>query len=87
MKKYDEALKALDPLAAEKGFAAMHGMHAGLIEELAGRNEAAEKRYRKLIENPQETSSRIIRVFAAVLQRNGKKEEARETHSVQARDE
>jgi tetratricopeptide (TPR) repeat protein len=76
MKKYDEALKALDPLAAEKGFAAMHGMHAGLIEELAGRTAAAENRYRKLVEDPKEASSRIIRVFASVLQRNGKKAEA-----------
>lgn len=75
-KRYDDAIKALDPLAAEKGFAAMHGMHAGLIEELAGRTEAAEARYRKLIDDPKEASARIIRVLASVLQRNGKKEEA-----------
>ncbi len=76
MKKYDEALKALEPLAAEKGFAAMYGMHAGLIEELAGRTEAAEKRYRALIEDPKDASPRIVRVLASALQRNGKKAEA-----------
>jgi tetratricopeptide (TPR) repeat protein len=75
-KQYDEALKALEPLAAEKGFAAMHGMHAGLIEELAGRMDAAEQRYRKLIEDPKEASARVIRVLASALQRNGKKAEA-----------
>ena len=75
-KQYDEALKALEPLAAERGFAAMYGMHAGLIEELAGRTEAAEKRYRALIEDPKEASPRIVRVLASVLQRGGKKAEA-----------
>ena len=76
MKRYDDALKALDPLVAEKGFATMHGMHAGLIEELAGRDEAAEKRYRALIADPKEASARVIRVMASNLQRNGKKDEA-----------
>lgn len=75
-KQYDEALKALEPLAAEKGFSAMYGMHAGLIEELAGRTEAAEKRYRALIEDPKEASARIVRVLASALQRSGKKAEA-----------
>ena len=75
-KQYDEALKALEPLAAEKGFTAMHGLHAGLIEELAGRADAAEKRYRALIEDPKEASPRIVRVLASALQRNGKKAEA-----------
>ena len=76
MKRYDDALKALDPLAAEKGFATMHGMHAGLIEELAGRNEAAAKRYAALITDPKEASARVIRVMAENLQRIGKKDEA-----------
>jgi tetratricopeptide (TPR) repeat protein len=76
MKRYDDALKALDPLAAEKGFTTMHGMHAGLIEELAGRNEAAAKRYAALIGDPKEASARVIRVMAANLQRIGKKDEA-----------
>jgi tetratricopeptide (TPR) repeat protein len=77
-KDYDAALKALDPLSAEKGFSTMHGMHAGLIEELAGRPDAAEKRYRDLIKDPKNASARIVRVLAANLQRNGKTKEAEE---------
>lgn len=77
-KDYDAALKALDPLSAEKGFSTMHGMHAGLIEELAGRPDAAEKRYRDLIKEPKNASARIVRVLAANLQRNGKTKEAEE---------
>lgn len=75
-KQYDEALKALEPLESEKGFSAMYGMHAGLIEELAGRADAAEKRYRALIEDPKEASARIVRVLASALQRSGRKAEA-----------
>jgi len=76
MKRYDDALKALDALAEEKGFTAMHGMHAGLIEELAGRNEAAAQRYRALVTDPKEASARLIRVMASNLQRLGKIGEA-----------
>lgn len=75
-KDYDGALKALEPLATEKGFSTMHGMHAGLIEELAGRSDAAEKRYNELIKDPKNASARIVRVLAANLQHNGKTEEA-----------
>lgn len=74
--QYDDALKALGPLATEKGFSTMHGMHAGLIEELAGKPDAAEKRYNDLIKEPKNASARIIRVLAANLQRNGKEKEA-----------
>jgi Flp pilus assembly protein TadD len=76
MERYDDALTALEPLAAEKGFTTMHGMHAGLIEELAGRDEAAAKRYAGLISNPKEASARVIRVMAGNLQRIGKTDEA-----------
>ena len=74
--QYDDALKALEPLAAQKGFSTMHGMHAGLIEELAGRTQDAEDRYRALIKEPKDASARVIRVYASVLQRNGKADEA-----------
>ncbi|MCG8547836.1 MAG: tetratricopeptide repeat protein, partial [Alphaproteobacteria bacterium] len=77
-KKYDAALEALNPLAKEKGFDAMHGLHAGLIEEFAGRLDAAEARYAKLVGNPKDASSRVSRVYASLLQRNGKAAEAQE---------
>ncbi len=76
-KDYDGALTALGELEKEKGFEAMAGLHSGLIEEQAGRPEAAEKRYRKLAENPKEAASRVVRVLASLLQRSGKADEAR----------
>jgi len=76
-KDYDGALKALGELEKEKGFEAMAGLHSGLIEEQAGRPGAAEKRYRKLAENPKEAASRVVRVLASLLQRTGKADEAR----------
>lgn len=76
-KDFDGALKALAELEKEKGFEAMAGLHAGLIEEQAGRPDAAEKRYRKLAEKPKEAASRVVRVLASLLQRSGKADEAR----------
>jgi tetratricopeptide (TPR) repeat protein len=76
-KDFDGALKALAELEKEKGFEAMAGLHAGLVEEQAGRPDAAEKRYRKLAEKPKDAASRVVRVLASLLQRSGKADEAR----------
>lgn len=76
-KDFDGALQALAELEKEKGFEAMAGLHSGLIEEQAGRPDAAEKRYRKLAAKPKQAASRVVRVLASLLQRSGKADEAR----------
>ena len=77
-KDYDGALAALGPLSDEKGFAVMYGLHAGLIEELAGRLDAAEARYAKMVPKAKDASVRVVRIYASLLQRNGKAEKAQE---------
>jgi tetratricopeptide (TPR) repeat protein len=74
--KYDAAVKILDTLGKEKGFGVLAGLHAAFVEELAGRPEAAENRYRKIVKDPKEASARLLWSFAALLQRRGKQDEA-----------
>ena len=74
--KHDEAVKILDTLGKEKGFGVLAGLHAAFVEEQAGRLEAAEERYRKIVKDPKEASARLLWSFAALLQRRGKQDEA-----------
>jgi len=74
--KYDAAVGTLNTLGKVKGFAVLSGLHAAFVEELAGRLDAAEARYRKIVKDPKEASARLLWSFAALLQRRGKQAEA-----------
>ncbi len=74
--KYDAAVGTLNNLGKVKGFAVLSGLHAAFVEELAGRLDAAEARYRKIVKDPKEASARLLWSFAALLQRRGKQAEA-----------
>ena len=74
--KYDAAVGILDTLGKEKGFGVLSGLHGAFVEELAGRLEAAENRYRKIVKDPKEASARLLWSFASLLQRRGKQPEA-----------
>jgi tetratricopeptide (TPR) repeat protein len=73
----DEALRALDPLAGSSGFAVLRDLHAGLINDLAGRIEAAEEGYRGVQASGQGTSLRLVELLGSLYERTGRPVEAR----------
>jgi tetratricopeptide (TPR) repeat protein len=74
----DAAVTTLKALGETKGFVPMQTFHAALILELAGRLDEAEKQYRAVFKDPKEASLRPLRALAALLQRQGKKDDARD---------
>ena len=71
-KGIDESLNALEPLARKGGSKALHDFHAGLINELAGRNEDAEKNYLAAVEGQGGLSLRLVEILGAFHERSGK---------------
>ena len=75
--KPDEAIEALDSLSDKNGFRAMRHLHRGLIQELSGRIEEAEKEYRSAAESADGLSLRLIELLGGLYERTGRPEEAR----------
>ncbi len=75
-KGVDDALNALKPLALKNGSKALHDFHAGLINELAGRFEDAEKSYLAAVNGQGGLSLRIVEILGAFYERLGKAEKA-----------
>ncbi len=76
--KTDEALAALEPLAAVQGFGALYNLHAALILDLAGRSEDAAARYVKVTDT--EAPLRVVQIVGNFMMRTGKKDEARKLY-------
>jgi len=74
--KYDDALKSLNGLKKRKQFKLFKSFHRALINSAAGRVEAAEKDFRDTMKSREGRSLRVIELFGAFLERNGKAEEA-----------
>ncbi len=72
----DQALDALSPLDPKIGFGVLRDFNAGLINDLAGRNEAAEANYRATISNPSGRTLRTVQVIGDFLHRTGRDDEA-----------
>ena len=78
--KPDEALKALEALAKRDGFKAMYELHAALINESAGRMEAAEEHFMNAADTPTGLSVRLVELLGGLFERTGRVEEARGTY-------
>ena len=74
--KYDDALKALNGLKKRKQFKLFKSFHRALINAAAGRIEAAEKDFRDTMKSREGRSLRVVELFGAFLERNGKADEA-----------
>ncbi|ANC92850.1 tetratricopeptide repeat protein [Azospirillum humicireducens] len=74
----DEALAALEPLAAVQGFGALYNLHAALILDLAGRSEDAAARYVKVTDT--EAPLRVVQIVGNFMMRTGRKDEARKLY-------
>lgn len=75
--RYDAALASLAPLAGTEAFAAFASYHAALINDLAGREAAAEAAYADTVASLSRTPARVIDAFGRFLERNGRTKQAR----------
>ena len=73
----DDAIAALAPLKALTGLAILHDMHAGLIQDLAGRTDAAIASLKAAEGANGESALRIVEALGSLYERAGKTEEAR----------
>jgi tetratricopeptide (TPR) repeat protein len=74
----DEAILALQPLEKVQGLATLRDFNLGLINDLAGRAEAAEKSYRAVLAGGSGRTLRTVGIVAGFLRRSGQGEEARQ---------
>jgi tetratricopeptide (TPR) repeat protein len=73
--QYRQAIETVDRLSGEETFAIIRDLHAGLIADLGGLNEEAEKRYRAAYAADHATL-RILDALARFLARTGRVDEA-----------
>jgi tetratricopeptide (TPR) repeat protein len=76
----DGAIAALDPLAQNSGFAVLRDMHAGLLNDVAGRNGAAEKNYKNALDGSQGGALRLIQALGSFYERTNKRDEAKKLY-------
>ena len=77
LKKSSEAIDALSPLGSIQGFAVLHNLHAGLIQDFSGNLAKAEERYRLATGGGTRATLRIVEALGSLLERRGKKQEAK----------
>lgn len=82
----DGALAALDPLAQNSGFAVLHDLHAGLINDVAGRNDAAEAAYKNAIEGSQGGALRLVQALGSLYERTNRADEAKKIYDKYLKD-
>ena len=73
----DAAIEALDPLAQNSGFAVLRDLHAGLIEDAAGRSAAAEENFKTALENSQGGSLRLVQALGSLYERTNRRDKAK----------
>ncbi len=75
--KVDEAFKALAPLGENQALGSIYDYHSGLINEMVGRDDAAEASYLKILDRGGAGTLRVVEAYARFLQRHGRVTEAR----------
>lgn len=82
----DAALEALNALDPKQGLGTLRDFNIGLVNDLAGRNDAAEAAYKATLAAPAGRTLRTLQVIGNFLHRNGRDEEAKELASGLFRD-
>ncbi|MBF0356759.1 MAG: tetratricopeptide repeat protein [Alphaproteobacteria bacterium] len=75
-KNIEKALEVLTPLKESSALMPLYGFHAGLINELAGRPEAAARLYESTLASPAGLTLRAVRVVGAFHLARGEKDKA-----------
>ena len=74
----DDALEALKPLSQNSSYAQVHDFHAALINDLAGRNKAAEDNYRAIMAGTAGTSLRTLEAALSFYRRTNQTDKVKE---------
>ena len=82
----ESALPTLDALADDRAFEPIYNLHAGFINDLAGRSEAAISRYQKAVDAGSPPALRAIQALASYHQRTGDSEAARALYQLHLTD-
>jgi tetratricopeptide (TPR) repeat protein len=72
----DDGLEALKPVSQDPGLAALYQMHAGFMNDLAGRMPAAEQSYQRARQQAGEPSQRMIAAIGGFYERQGERAKA-----------
>lgn len=75
--KTDEAIASLDPLKGITGLAVLYDLHVGLIQDVAGRTDAAIGSLQTAANANGESALRIVEALGSLYERTGKTDEAR----------
>lgn len=79
-KKYDDALSTLSERISNPGMSVLLGPHAALINELAGRNDIAEKSFKDAIKNRRSAGLRLTQLLGRLYERMGRKADAEKVY-------
>lgn len=82
----DAALEALKPLSQNSSFLSVYDFHAALINDLAGRNKAADERYRAILSTPTGASLRTLQAALSFYRRINQPEKVKELMEVVRKD-
>lgn len=90
-KRSEAAVKALEPLSASRRTLVLYNLHAALIEDALGRNKAAERHYRAVLDAQRQRSGerpslRTVQLAGAFFERTGKADEAAALYREYAKD-
>ena len=72
----DDAIAALDPIRAERGLGAMAEIHAGLLLDLADRDDGAREAFETAIAASDRPPFRLVQAYVSLLQRQGQQDAA-----------
>jgi tetratricopeptide (TPR) repeat protein len=75
--KPDEALESLARLARHNGAQALYDFHAALVNESAGRIEAARTHYLKVADSQVGLSLRLVQLLGGLYERSGNRDDAK----------
>ncbi|MCW8836499.1 MAG: tetratricopeptide repeat protein [Rhodospirillales bacterium] len=73
--EFDKALGALGKISKEEGFSSLFSLHAALVNEAAGRYDAAVEHYRNAVSD-NGLSLRVVELLGALHERNGRLDDA-----------
>jgi tetratricopeptide (TPR) repeat protein len=73
----EAAIKALKPLRATSGFSVLHDLHAGLIQDFAGRADLAEKYLLQASKQTRRSTLRIVQALGSIYERTGRTDRAK----------
>jgi tetratricopeptide (TPR) repeat protein len=75
--KTDEAIAALGPLRGITGLSVLYDLHVGLIEDIAGRTDAAVASFKSAAGTNGESALRIVEALGSIYERTGHIDDAR----------